>query len=69
MLCWLYQFHFPLVIADSRRNPTDSKIYVHVRNLPETLTYNSLTQIFLKLIGSLGSPCDCNLIGEAPCAL
>jgi hypothetical protein len=30
--------------------------------------YKGRIQIFLKLIGSLGSPCDCNLIGEAPCA-
>lgn len=28
--------------------------------------YNSLTHIFLKLIGSLLSPCACNFIGQAP---
>jgi hypothetical protein len=31
--------------------------------------YKFLIQIFLKLIGALGSPCACNLIGHAPCAL
>ena len=31
--------------------------------LPSSPAYNSLTQIFLKLIGGLGSLCDCSLIG------
>jgi len=31
--------------------------------------YKGLTQIFRKLIGSLGSPCDWSLMGAAPCFL
>lgn len=29
--------------------------------------HNFLIQIFLKLIGSLGSPCACRVIGQSPC--
>ncbi len=36
---------------------------------PIQLFYKGRNQIFLKLIGSLGSPCACNLTGAAPCAL
>ena len=30
---------------------------------------NGLTQIFRKLIGGLGSPCACSMIGAGPCAV
>ena len=34
-----------------------------------TLLYNGLIHIFLKLIGSLGSPWSCSFMGSGPCAL
>ena len=38
-------------------------------NAPKVDYFNSRTQMFLKLNGSLGSPCAWSLIGVAPCAL
>src|SRR5690349_10941502 len=36
-------------------------------SIESTQLYKGLTQIFRNEIGSLGSPCACNLIGAAPC--
>ncbi len=55
-------------------NPTLRSSYLlhlagQLRAPSPELAYKGLIQMFLKLIGLLGSPCDCSLMGDSPCAL
>ena len=60
-----------LVKLSSSCKGKNEKKYISCRNIlfsNDLATYcNCLNQMFLKLIGSLLSPCDCSFIGAGPC--